>query len=100
MWVSAVFIENDKNRRKVLMEKKSICVPIISILVTMNAQSKNVQMVAERQRSELTPSIPVSPDSYGPPPSYDEVKSNGSDHTATATATQKAMYFLAEVHRT
>ena len=54
-------------------------------------------MVAERQRSEVTPSISALPDSYVPPPSYDEIKSNGFDHTSAATATQKAMYFLAEV---
>ena len=57
-------------------------------------------MVGDRQCSELIPSISALPDSYVPPPSYDELKSNGFDHTSTATATQKAMYFLAEVYHT
>lgn len=54
-------------------------------------------MVAERQRSEVNPSISALPDSYMPPPSYDEVKSNGFDYNFGAAATQRAMYFLAEV---
>lgn len=57
----------------------------------------HTQMVAERQRSEVNPSISALPESYMPPPSYDEVKSNGFDYNFGAAATQRAMYFLAEV---
>lgn len=57
-------------------------------------------MVAERQRSEVTPSITAMPESYLPPPAYDDIKANGPDSTMPsvgATATQKSMFFLAEV---
>lgn len=60
----------------------------------------HTQMVAERQRSEATPSISALPEAYVPPPSYDEIKSNGPDVSmlnSGASATQKAMFFLAEV---
>ncbi|CAM6037960.1 unnamed protein product [Sphagnum compactum] len=63
------------------------------------------QMVSERQRSESN-STPggnaAASDMYMPPPSYEDVKSNGGSHNASeaapvSKAAQKAMYFLAEV---
>lgn len=57
----------------------------------------HTQMVTERQRSEVNSPLSALPESYMPPPAYDDVKSNGSHHNSGATATQKAMYFLAEV---
>lgn len=56
----------------------------------------HAQMAAERQRSETTPMGKLT-DVYIPPPSYQEVKANGSGHVVIGSATQKAMYFLAEV---
>jgi hypothetical protein len=64
-----------------------------------------IQMVSERQRSESN-STPggntAASDMYMPPPSYEDVKSNGGSHNASeaapvSKAAQKAMYFLAEV---
>ena len=49
-------------------------------------------MAAERQRSET-----ALTDVSMPPPSYEDVKSNGSGHGEFGSATMKAMYFLAEV---
>lgn len=60
----------------------------------------HTQMVAERQRSEVTPSIAGVPESYLPPPAYNDLKSNGPDSTmlnSGGTATQKSMFFFAEV---
>ncbi|KAL2613884.1 hypothetical protein R1flu_025576 [Riccia fluitans] len=63
------------------------------------------QMVSERQRSESAPPIgggtPVV-DTFVPPPSYDDVKSNGRSNQGpkpvpNATHTDKAMYYFAEV---
>lgn len=63
-----------------------------------NLDHLHTQMVAERQRSEVNPALSAAmPDSYTPPPSYDEVKSNGFDDNFGAAATRKAMFFLAEV---
>lgn len=60
-------------------------------------------MVSERQRSESGPPSlagPVPAESILPP-SYEDVKSNGSrssgSHGSGGVHTQKAMYFLAEV---
>ncbi|CAM6120792.1 unnamed protein product [Calypogeia fissa] len=65
------------------------------------------QMVSERQRSESgPPSLQGSapPDSFIQPPSYEDIKSNGTRTNAPQNSgvnagaqTQKAMYFLAEV---
>lgn len=52
----------------------------------------HAQMAAERQRSET-----ALTDVSMPPPSYEDVKSNGSGHGEFGSATMKAMYFLAEV---
>ncbi|KAI5062560.1 hypothetical protein GOP47_0023099 [Adiantum capillus-veneris] len=60
----------------------------------------HIQMVAERQRSEVTPAIGGLPESYLPPPAYDDIKPNGPDSNmsnAGGTATQKSMFFFAEV---
>ncbi|KAH7373334.1 hypothetical protein KP509_17G050300 [Ceratopteris richardii] len=59
----------------------------------------HTQMVAERQRSELNPqaSSPLGESYMAPPPTYDDVTSNGSFKKSSASATEKAMYFLAEV---
>ncbi|MCO5556573.1 hypothetical protein L7F22_010123 [Adiantum nelumboides] len=60
----------------------------------------HTQMVAERQRSEVTPSIGGLPESNLPPPAYDDIKSNGPDSNMSnvgGTATQKSMFFFAEV---
>lgn len=60
----------------------------------------HAQMVAERQRSEVTPSITGLPEAYLPPPAYDAIKANGLDSTMStvgATATQRSLFFLAEV---
>lgn len=55
-------------------------------------------MVAERQRSESN--APSTGDTYMPPPSYDDVKTNGASQQAPADSgpkTSKSLYFLAEV---
>ena len=57
-------------------------------------------MVAERQHSEVTPSITASGESYLAPPSYEEIKTNESEsvtQNAGVTETQKTMFFFAEV---
>jgi hypothetical protein len=56
------------------------------------------KMVAERQRNESN--APSIGDTYMPPPSYDDVKVNGTSQHASADGgprTAKSLYFLAEV---
>uniref|UniRef100_A0A0D6QY75 SH3 domain-containing protein n=1 Tax=Araucaria cunninghamii TaxID=56994 RepID=A0A0D6QY75_ARACU len=57
----------------------------------------HAQMAAEQQRSETGQSVGKLTDVYMPPPSYEEVKANGSTHGGIGSAMQKVMYFLAEV---
>jgi hypothetical protein len=68
-------------------------------------ESLDMQMVSERQRNESS-STPggnaAAADMYMPPPSYEDVKSNGGSQNASeaapvSKAAQKALYFLAEV---
>lgn len=54
----------------------------------------HAQMAAERQRSETVGTLT---DVAMPPPSYEDVKSNGSSHGEIGSATMNAMYYLAEV---
>eukprot|EP00249_Psilotum_nudum_P017157 c26187_g1_i2 orf=555-1694(+) len=57
-------------------------------------------MVGERQRGETPAAVGSLPEAYVPPPSYDDVKANTTDSSmpnSNASATQKALYFLAEV---
>lgn len=57
----------------------------------------HAQMAAERQRSETAQPVGTLTDVYMSPPSYEDVKSNGSSHGEIGSATMNAMYFLAEV---
>jgi hypothetical protein len=57
-------------------------------------------MVAERQRSEVTPLITGFGESYVPPPPYEGIKATESDSItegAEVTETQKTMFFFGEV---
>eukprot|EP00252_Welwitschia_mirabilis_P026341 TRINITY_DN8629_c0_g1_i1.p1 TRINITY_DN8629_c0_g1~~TRINITY_DN8629_c0_g1_i1.p1 ORF type:complete len:373 (+),score=91.32 TRINITY_DN8629_c0_g1_i1:248-1366(+) len=53
------------------------------------------QIAAERQGE--TGYAGASTEIHMPPPSYEEVKANGCSHNEIGNATQRAMYFLAEV---
>ncbi|KAH7422938.1 hypothetical protein KP509_12G032500 [Ceratopteris richardii] len=56
------------------------------------------QMVAERQRREVTPSITGLSESYIPPPSYDEIDTNGAGFVMSNAGTiGTKSYFFAEV---
>jgi hypothetical protein len=64
-----------------------------------------MQMVSKHQHSESSSTLGgnvTATNMYMPPPSYEDVKSNGGSQNASeaalvSKATQKVLYFLAEV---